>query len=91
MIITEYTSLKDLQKKNDDFFFFKTTNIFINSINTVIESNNFSIEKTKNNTLMLAMKNDLFNNGVITIEIPERKDLEIKYELESLKNDMNKF
>jgi hypothetical protein len=91
LIITEYTSLKDLQKKNDDFSFFKTTNIFINSINTVIDSNNFSIEKTKNNTLMLGMRNDLFNNGVITIEIPERKDLELKEELEYLKNYMNKF
>lgn len=40
---------------------------------------------------MLGMKNDLFNNGVITIEIPERKDSEIKKELESLKNEMNKF
>ena len=84
-------SLKDLQKKNEDFSFFKTTKIFINSINTVIESNNFSIEKTNNNTLMLGMKNDLFNKGIITVEIPERKDLELKEELESLKNYMDKF
>ena len=80
------TTLENLKKKNEDFYLFQSTQKFIEIMSVCIESNNYSIELKKNNTLILDIKNDFFKNKSLQIEIPE---FYIKYdeELENLKEN----
>lgn len=68
-------SREELYKKNEDFLLFKNTDKLIHVIKTCIESNNYSVKIEKNNFLIFEIKDLLFNNGSIKIQIPEFSDL----------------
>jgi hypothetical protein len=66
---------EELCTKNDDFYLFKTNDKLIQVFNSCIESKNYSIKIEKNNVLIFEIKDILFNNGSIKIEIPEINNL----------------
>ena len=74
------TSIEKLKEKDDNFNFFKTPEIIINKIKTCINSKNYGLSYNEDkNTVIFIMKNELFDNGIAKIEVPEKKqDINIK-------------
>ena len=94
-------SMKELKELDDNFCIFKNTERLINGIKTCIESEKYAWKyDEKENCIIFEIKNAFFENGSVTIKIPEKEqDLktqvdgftkmvaEIKKELYNYKNN----
>ena len=75
-------SMRELKELDENFFVFKNAERLINGIENFIKTKNYSVNyDERENCMIFEIKNELFENGIAKIKIPEKeKDLETKVE-----------
>ena len=61
-----------LKEQDDNFLVFKWLERFIDSIKKFIQNEKYSVSEEEN-VILFKIENELFENGVATIKIPEKK------------------
>ena len=63
-----------LKEQDDNFLVFKWLERFIDSIKKFIQNEKYSVKLSEEeNVILFKIENELFENGVATIKIPEKK------------------
>ena len=75
-------SMRELKDLDENFFVFKNAERLINGIENFIKTKKYSVNyDERENCMIFEIKNELFENGIAKIKIPEKeKDLETKVE-----------
>lgn len=76
--------LEKLKQMDENFLMFKNSEMFIKKLKTFIQHENYTVNyNEEENVVIFEIKNEIFDNGVAKIKIPEQEQ-DLKAKVESL-------